>query len=183
MYKRIKQSLEREEKIKKLQGQRGRKLAEQLQGITENIFLDEETKLPYGIGLDDYIELIKEESITTRTGQFYSTLETICRKIGAFNDVELIKLYQFLLADKVSDTFKNEARQFLLKRLIGEVKKLGWNSAEAKTQLRSYLNSSKATNEFVESALNEGDSERFAQTITPLFRDNVVTEEAKNLAV
>lgn len=36
--------------------------------MAENIFLDEETKLPYGIGLDDYIELIKEEAITTKTG-------------------------------------------------------------------------------------------------------------------
>jgi hypothetical protein len=36
--------------------------------MQENIFLDDETKLPFGIGLDDYIELIKEESITTRTG-------------------------------------------------------------------------------------------------------------------
>ncbi|EAS06093.3 ribosomal protein S9 (macronuclear) [Tetrahymena thermophila SB210] len=183
MMKRINQSLEREEKIKKLKGRQYKKQKEEVQAIAENVFLDEETKLPYGIGLDDYIELIKEESITTKTGQFYSTLEVICRKIGAYNDVELVKLYQFILAEKVADSFKNEARQFLLKRLIQEIQKLGWNSQQAKSKLSSYLDSSKASNEFVENALKEGNSEGFAQTISTLFKEELISQEAKNRAI
>lgn len=101
MVRRIHQSLEREQKIKKLQGLKGKKFSDEIKNLSENIFVDDETKLPYGIGLDDYIEMIKEESINTHTGQFFSTLEDICRKVGVYNDIELIKLYQFILAEKV----------------------------------------------------------------------------------
>jgi len=47
---------------------KGKKFSDEIKNLSENIFVDDETKLPYGIGLDDYIEMIKEESINTHTG-------------------------------------------------------------------------------------------------------------------
>ncbi len=35
--------------------------------LTKSIFIDEETKLPFGIGLDDYIEFLKEQAIVSKT--------------------------------------------------------------------------------------------------------------------
>lgn len=44
-----------------------------------------------------------------------------------------------------------------MRKLIEEVKKVGWNTSEAKSTLKRYIDPSKTSNEFFESAMKEED--------------------------
>ncbi|EGR32325.1 hypothetical protein IMG5_087880 [Ichthyophthirius multifiliis] len=93
----------------------------------------------------------------------------------------MMKFFQFVIAEKTADSFKNDSRLFITKRVIEELKKEGISYEEKKVFLKKYLGGGNQ-DELIRKAEIQNEEDLY-QTITPLIQQQALESETKNRAL